>query len=79
MLIILCFIFFVTLVAFLIHSFRTSTGPFSLCARGINENMSEDKMTSSSVTAYPRTDNIPMLNPIIDPYQLSSFQTSGKL
>jgi len=43
----MCFIFFGTLLFFLIHGFYTSTGPFSTCTKSNNENSSDDKITSS--------------------------------
>jgi hypothetical protein len=67
------------LVAFLVHNFRTSTGPFSLCERNINETISDGKITSSEITAYPQIGNISMLKPMIDPHRLSSLQSSGHL
>ncbi|CAF0786949.1 unnamed protein product [Adineta steineri] len=79
MLIILCFIFFTIVVAFLVHNFQTSTGPFSLCHKHINENPSDDKMTSSELADYSQTDNIPMFNTIIDPRHISPFKNIGQL
>lgn len=79
MLIILCFIFFSILVTFLIHNFKTSTGPFGLCTRHINENLSDDKITSSEITDYTQIGNIPMFNTFIDPRQLSSLNKGGQL
>jgi hypothetical protein len=75
MLIILCLIFGGILAAFLIHNFQTSTGPFSLCRKHINENRSDDKMTSSEIADYTQPNNIP----IIDPRHTSSFKNNGQL
>ncbi|CAF1001343.1 unnamed protein product [Rotaria sordida] len=61
---VMCFIFFGTLLFFLIHGFITSTGPFASCTKHINENSSHIKMTSSSSTTtnipkdYPQIENI---------------------
>ncbi|CAF1175480.1 unnamed protein product [Rotaria sp. Silwood1] len=58
---IMCFIFFGTLLFFLIHGFITSTGPFSNCIKSMNENSSPIKVTSSTTTIpidYPQIENI---------------------
>jgi hypothetical protein len=52
------FIFFGTLLFFLIHGFYTSTGPFSTCTKQNNENSSDDKITSSTIIDYTRKDPI---------------------
>ncbi len=46
----MCFIFFSTLLFFLIHGFCTSTGPFANCTKNNDEYSSEDKITSSTMT-----------------------------
>ncbi|UJR33628.1 hypothetical protein I4U23_021063 [Adineta vaga] len=76
-LIILCLVFLGILTAYLIHNFRTSTGPFSLCRKNLNENISDDKMISSEIFDYSQTSNLPMYNPLIDPRQIASFQSTA--
>ncbi|CAF2850470.1 unnamed protein product [Rotaria sp. Silwood2] len=59
---VMCFIFFGTLLFFLIHGFITSTGPFVSCTKRLNENSSHIKMTSSTTAIsidYPQIENIP--------------------
>ncbi|CAF0749949.1 unnamed protein product [Adineta ricciae] len=75
MLSVLCFVFLVILIAYLIHNFRTLTGPFSLCRKNVNENQSDDKINSSHTIDYTQTNNLSMYKTAIDPRQVVSFQT----
>ena len=80
---ILCFIFFIILLIFLIHGFYTSTGPFASCKKHLDKNLSDDKLTSSSIMTIPI--DYTQQNPIktstyfTNPLHLSALQSSAHL
>jgi hypothetical protein len=79
----MCFIFFGTLLFFLIHGFCTSTGPFATCTKTINENSSDDQMISSAMTIpidYTQKDKISTLQQTFlgNPHVISALQSTGQ-
>ena len=72
-------IFLGVLVVFLVHSFRTSTGPFSLCTKQTMGNQSEDKMSTSDIADYPQTGNVPFFHPMLDTHHLYPLKSTGQL
>lgn len=74
----MCFIFFVTIVFFLIYGFYTSTGLFTECTRSNNENSSNDKLILSSSSSSMTINRKDPLKPLqqtyfIHPYQISAL------
>jgi hypothetical protein len=71
----MCFIFFGALLFFLIHGFRTSTGPFSTC----NENSSDESAMTLPID-YSQKDTITRSQQtFVTPLHISALQSSAQL
>ena len=69
-------VFLGVLITFLVHSFRTLTGPFSCLANNISEYQSEDKMTSMNVTDYQQPAKSLVYDPMMDSRQLFTMKNN---